>query len=137
MIFWFILQEVTLDGAKQAVANYAGSYCQEFNELRNNLDDGCEVLQQVLVSDVPGPQVKLNVGQLEASKRKNYEVAYISRKYYSLTHNIRDIQTSFKNSKLNMYIKFVFSKKATKIDKIFTIDLTLTTQCQISDEDPS
>lgn len=62
--------EVTLDGAKQAVANYAGSYCQEFNELRNNLDDGCEVLQQVLVSDVPGPQVKLNVGQLEASKRK-------------------------------------------------------------------
>jgi len=62
--------EVTLDGAKQAVANYAGSYCQEFNELRNHLDDGCEVLQQVLVSDVPGPQVKLNVGQLEASKRK-------------------------------------------------------------------
>ena len=64
---------MTLDGAKQAVANYAGSYCQEFNELRNNLDDGCEVLQQVLVSDVPGPQVKLNVGQLEASKRKNFE----------------------------------------------------------------
>jgi len=63
--------EVTLDGAKQAVANYAGSYCQEFNELRNHLDDGCEVLQQVLVSDVPGPQVKLNVGQLEASKRKD------------------------------------------------------------------
>ena len=63
---------MTLDGAKQAVANYAGSYCQEFNELRNNLDDGCEVLQQVLVSDVPGPQVKLNVGQLEASKRKNF-----------------------------------------------------------------
>ena len=44
---------------------------QEFNELRNHLDDGCEVLQQVLVSDVPGPQVKLNVGQLEASKRKD------------------------------------------------------------------
>lgn len=42
----------------------------EFNELRNHLDDGCEVLQQVLVNDVPGTQVKLNVGQLEASKRK-------------------------------------------------------------------
>ena len=67
---------MTLGGAKQAVANYAGSYCQEFNELRNNLDDGCEVLQQVLVSDVPGPQVKLNVGQLEASKRKKRSIHY-------------------------------------------------------------
>ena len=38
--------------------------------MNGSLDDGCEVLQQVLVSDVPGPQVKLNVGQLEASKRK-------------------------------------------------------------------
>ncbi len=62
--------EVTLEGAKQAVSKYAGSYIMEFNELRNHLDDGCEVLQQVLVNDVPGPQVKLNVGQLEASKRK-------------------------------------------------------------------
>ena len=73
---------MTLDGAKQAVANYAGSYCQEFNELRNNLDDGCEVLQQVLVSDVPGPQVKLNVGQLEASKRKNFQKLVKSRCLY-------------------------------------------------------
>ena len=32
-------------------------------------------------------------------------------------------------------IKFVFSKKATKIDEIFTQDLTLTTQCQIDGED--
>jgi hypothetical protein len=52
------------------VAKYAGSYILEFNELRSNLDDGCEVLQQVLSNDVPGPQVKLNVGQLETQKRK-------------------------------------------------------------------
>ena len=26
-----------------------------------------------------------------------------------------------------MFIKFIFSKKATKIDKIFTVDLTFTT----------
>ena len=32
-------------------------------------------------------------------------------------------------------LKFVFSKKATKIDKIFTVDLTLTTYCQINSED--
>ena len=33
------------------------------------------------------------------------------------------------------YVKFVFSKKATKIDEIFTDDLTITTQCQIDCED--
>ena len=32
-------------------------------------------------------------------------------------------------------VKFMFSKKATKIDEIFTVDLTLTTQCQIDGED--
>ena len=62
--------EPTLEGAKQAVANYAGTYIVEFKELKGHLDDGCEVLQQVLDNDVPGPQVKLNVGQLEAQKRK-------------------------------------------------------------------
>ena len=30
---------------------------------------------------------------------------------------------------------FVFSKKATKIEKTFTVDLTLTTFCQIDGED--
>ena len=29
----------------------------------------------------------------------------------------------------------MFSKKATKFDKIFTVDLTLTTYCQIDGED--
>ena len=32
-------------------------------------------------------------------------------------------------------VKFAFSKKATKFDKIFTVDLTLTTYCQIDGED--
>ena len=32
-------------------------------------------------------------------------------------------------------LKFVFSKKATKFEKIFTVDLTLTTYCQIDGED--
>ena len=31
-------------------------------------------------------------------------------------------------------VKFVFSKKATKFDKILTVDLTLTTYCQIHGE---
>ena len=32
-------------------------------------------------------------------------------------------------------VKFVFSKKATKIDEIFTVDLTLCSKCQIDGED--
>ena len=34
-----------------------------------------------------------------------------------------------------MYLKFMFSKKATKIDKIFTVDFKVTTYCQIDGED--
>ena len=33
------------------------------------------------------------------------------------------------------FLKFTFSEKATKIDKIFPIDLTFTTQRQIDGED--
>ena len=36
---------------------------------------------------------------------------------------------------LRFYLKFVFSKKATKFEKIFTVNLTLTTYCQIDGED--
>ena len=32
-------------------------------------------------------------------------------------------------------IKFMFSKRATKIDEIFTVDLTLCSKCQIDGED--
>ena len=32
-------------------------------------------------------------------------------------------------------VKFMFSKKATNIDKIFTVDLTVTTYCQIDGQD--
>ena len=32
-------------------------------------------------------------------------------------------------------VKFVFSKKATKIDEIFTVDLSIHTKCQIDGED--
>ena len=35
----------------------------------------------------------------------------------------------------DLYMKFMFSKKATKIDEIFAVDLTLTTYCQIDGED--
>ena len=40
-----------------------------------------------------------------------------------------------KSVKSYFQLKFVFSKKATKFDKIFTVDLTLTTYCEIDGED--
>ena len=36
---------------------------------------------------------------------------------------------------MGIVLKFVFSKQVTKINKIFTVDLTLTTQCPIDGED--
>ena len=38
-------------------------------------------------------------------------------------------------SSLVCVIKFMLSKKATKIDKIFTVNLTLCSKCQIGGED--
>ena len=36
---------------------------------------------------------------------------------------------------LTLLLKFMFSKKATKIDELFTVDLTLCSKCQIDGED--
>ena len=41
----------------------------------------------------------------------------------------------FENYKLLTGLKFMFSKKAKKIDEIFTVDLTVTIYCQIDGED--
>ena len=46
-----------------------------------------------------------------------------------LDKNVQELGT------LSSILKFVFSKKATKFDKIFTVDLTLTTYCEIDGED--
>ena len=39
------------------------------------------------------------------------------------------------NAEKGLLLKFVFSKKATKFDEIFTVDLTLTSKCQIDGEE--
>ena len=36
---------------------------------------------------------------------------------------------------LHKQVKFIYSEKATKNDEIFTVDLTLTTYCQIDGEE--
>ena len=36
---------------------------------------------------------------------------------------------------MQTFLMFMFSKKATKIEKIFTVDLTVCSKCQIDSED--
>ena len=43
--------------------------------------------------------------------------------------------TRLEDSLTKGQVKIMFSKKATKFDKIFTVDLTLTKYCQIDGED--
>ena len=51
--------------------------------------------------------------------------------------NLALMTTTFKDSGTPEYslVKFMFSKKATKIDEIFTVDLTLCSKRQIDGED--
>ena len=44
-------------------------------------------------------------------------------------------KTNLNQSKMTLKLKFIFSKKATKIDEIFTVDLTLCSKRQIDGED--
>ena len=50
-------------------------------------------------------------------------------------NNVRLKEKKSESSNLQVHIKFMFSRKATKIDKIFTVDLTLCSKCQIDGED--
>ena len=56
-----------------------------------------------------------------------FEIMYLSRRL--------DQFLSKSKKKIHGVLKFMFSKKATKIDKIFTVDLTVTTYCQIDGKD--
>ena len=47
----------------------------------------------------------------------------------------RKLRTTKRRFEINWPLKFIFSKKATKIDEIFTVDLTLCSKCQIDGED--
>ena len=52
----------------------------------------------------------------------------VCRQYFDFVGKI-GLQT------LDPILKFMFSKKATKNDQIFTVDLTLCSKCQIDGED--
>ena len=57
---------------------------------------------------------------------------------FKLEKNYWDLETCRKSQNFFCFLgqsKFVFPKKATKFGKLFTVDLTLTTHCQIEGED--
>ena len=48
---------------------------------------------------------------------------------------LSSVKSEYPNvTKVKKSVKFMFSKKATKIDKIFAVDLMVTTYCQIDSE---
>ena len=57
---------------------------------------------------------------------KNFKNAIFAQK-----RHIRSSKLNILQGNCCIYIKFVFSKKATKFDKIFTIDLTLTVKSTV------
>ena len=64
----------------------------------------------------------------------------MKQSFTALTPNPKQPKTAnifynFGITYLYVLVKFIFSKKATKMDKIFTIDLTLYSKCQIDGED--
>ena len=46
--------------------------------------------------------------------------------YYFLNYDVESNQANYPLFYEQNWVKFMFSKKATKIDKIFTVDLTFT-----------
>ena len=70
---------------------------------------------------------------LWTSERFEKKVKTQTQNYPSMKVDVQ-IYHVWKSSKPRL-LKFMFSKKATNIDKIFTVDLTVTTYCQIDGED--
>ena len=66
---------------------------------------------------------------------KLQQFSFITTTFLSKTILSENIWICIFLQKRLLYLKFVFSKKATKIDEIFTDNLTLTTWCQIGSED--
>ena len=48
---------------------------------------------------------------------------------------LQNFEKDFIPTLLHTTVKFGFSKKATKIDEVFTVDLTLATECQMDGEE--
>ena len=74
---------------------------------------------------------KIDIGSVKFGRiEKKIKLENICRAWKK--QNISGVHSKLVDSKLivgfgDHYIKFVFSKKPTKIDKIFTVNLTLTT----------
>ena len=58
--------------------------------------------------------------------------------FLKITHRSINLLSLLKRAILiehDAFLKFMFSKKAAKIDEIFTVNLTLCSKCQINGED--
>ena len=83
---------------------------------------------QLFFSAATGPPPGYSSRRDSSRQRQSQRVEILSGGVFLILPN-------FSQHTHETFIKFVLSKKATKIDEILTVDLTLTTQCQIHGED--
>ena len=70
---------------------------------------------------------KKTISNIQKEVEKEYALKQV---IFKCTINLTKIQDC-----KEVPVKFMFSKKATKFDKIFTVDLTLCSKCQMDGED--
>jgi hypothetical protein len=75
----------------------------------------------------------LNIPRLDEFSKNDTEVSQILQNWRAIFFRPFLFETFLKVFQMNVIIKFMFSKKDTKIDEIFTIDLTICSKCQIDD----
>ena len=86
------------------------------------------------------------VARLYGARKSLYQTKWKDLKDFSVLHAVpKNLKQRMQDYFQTMWslnhgidpteVKFIFSKKATKIEKIFTVFLTLCSKCQINDED--
>ena len=73
----------------------------------------------------------IQVNSFQKAPFDHHFMKKFNRLFYTAV--LQHVEFSFKS--FDEMVKFMFSKKATKIDEIFTVDLTVTTYRQIDGED--
>ena len=84
------------------------------------------MLLSTFLLGMPGCLLSFQISTLKKSKQRYYLFGFAFWSPTDVTKHTKFISNS---------LKFVFSKKATKINKIFTVHLTLCSKCQMDGED--
>ena len=131
MAIFIVLWPYLLTTKLRSVIRHNLGHSKLYNEIRhiilgnvrtNNLRFNLPLIQIIVLTYCYFLNIKLIL---------NFYSSYWWVKLYLELCNISKLHSSLQN----LPLKFMFSKKAPKIDEIFTVDLTLSSKCQIYGED--